>query len=96
MRLHYRSMQKSTTPEQHLLAAVLKRAIYDFLGNLPEEHLAAKNWIFNPADGDFDDFSFEGVCAHLALEPVAVRERLTELKQSDRGLYDFSSESYIQ
>jgi hypothetical protein len=94
-------MQKSTTPEQHLLAAVLKRAIYDFLGNLPEEHLAAKNWIFAPdkreiPEGDFDDFSFEGVCAHLSLEVVAVRKRLIQLKQSGRGMSDSSLESYMQ
>lgn len=93
-------MQKSTTPEQHLLAAVLRRAIYDFLGNLSEESTAARNWIFAPiegaADGDFDDFSFEGVCAHLTLEPIAVRERLMELKSSNRGIYDSSSEFHIQ
>ena len=94
-------MQKSTTPEQHLLAAVLRRAIYDFLGNLPEEHLAARNWIFaadlrETEGGDFDDFSFEGVCAHLALEPLAVRERLIELKQSDRGIYESGAEAYLQ
>lgn len=68
----------SSTPERRLLAALLERAILDFVGNDTTEVLAAEEWIFdwleseNNMDAPLKDFSFRWVCHYLDLNPQKV------------------------
>ena len=78
------------TPEKRLLVAVLLDALLQFekLCNSRERRAAQtlaelRSWFFG---GDERwPFSFENVCAHLHLEPDAIRDRLARLDQARRG-----------
>lgn len=68
----------SSTPERRLLAALLERAILDFVGNDSTEVASAEEWIFdwqdheaNP-DAPLKEFSFSWVCHYLDLNPRKV------------------------
>jgi len=80
----------SYSPEERLLAALLMDALVQF-----EKIHAAHNpravralhelqaWFF--ADDDPWPFSFENVCAHLHLEPDAIRGRLARIHRGARA-----------
>ena len=68
----------SSTPERRLLAALLERAILDFVGNDHSEVNAAEEWLFDwqsdvaehPGEiVPLKDFSFRWVCHYLDLNP---------------------------
>ena len=66
----------SSTPERRLLAALLERAILDFVGNDTSEVEAAEEWLFDwqseDADVPMQDFSFRWICHYLDLNPTKV------------------------
>lgn len=73
-----------STPERRLLAALLERAILDFVGNDLPEVGAAKEWLFDWLDEEqsdeerdehrYKEFSFRWVCHHLDLNPYKVAD----------------------
>lgn len=80
----------SSTPERRLLAALLERAILDFVGNDAAEVAAAEEWIFawqtdqlaSDKDSNFGplkDFSFRWVCHYLDLNPYKVAAFIKEM-----------------
>ena len=68
----------SSTPERRLLAALLERAILDFVGNDQSEVEAASEWLFDWQNegysqiGPLKDFSFRWVCHYLDLNAEKV------------------------
>ena len=66
----------SSTPERRLLAALLERAILDYVGNDSSEVDAAQEWLFDwqleDANAPMRDFSFRWVCHYLDLNAVKV------------------------
>ena len=63
-----------TTPERNLLAAILRRALFDFSSGDLEERIAAKEWFL--AGANQKPFSFAWVCLQLNLEPEAILLRI--------------------
>ena len=65
-----------STPERRLLAALLERAILDYVGNDLAEVEAAEEWLFDwqneEADAPMSDFSFRWICHYLDLNPAKV------------------------
>jgi len=54
-------------PEHQLLAALLKRAVYDLTGSRAIERRQAEEWFFGGLDPE-ETFSFEWVCHQLNLD----------------------------
>lgn len=62
-------------PEKHLLAAVLRRALFDYANGAPDEKASAAEWFF--AEDDLGHiFTFEYICSHLGFDPQSIRTRL--------------------
>ena len=69
------------TPEQRLLWSILERGVSDAIGLTgagPDSHSLqreAYTWIIYPRHLiEFQDFSFEGICEHLDLNPTVIRK----------------------
>lgn len=62
-------------PEKRLLAAVLQRAITDFLTGEGDLQETAKNWLLNDEPGDAP-LTFEFICEALDLEIDGLREAI--------------------
>jgi hypothetical protein len=79
-------IQSSTltiTPERNLLAAMLRRALFDFTNGSSEEQVAATEWFF---DGlTHEPFSFAWVCTHLNLDPESIQKRMKTLRSRFAG-----------
>ena len=70
------------TPEKYLLAAVLRRAVFDFVNGCADERHSAAEWFFAPDEKYGSSiFSFTYVCEHLGFDAGAIRERLTDLPE---------------
>ena len=67
------------TPERRLLAAILERAILDFVGNDEKEMLEAQEWIFSEIDGSeqlVGEFSFPWLCRELDLDVQSIANKI--------------------
>ncbi len=85
-----------STPAVHLLVAIMRRAIWDFvlyreyvdtsnkeLSKLAED---AAGWIFFDGEEQLDEegrMSFLYVCTQLDVDPVSLREQVMGLKRED-------------
>ena len=71
-------------PEKRLLAAVLQRAITDFLGGEGELKESARLWLMEEDDEDDEcPLTFTFICEALDLDEVGLRKAIWE--QSMRG-----------
>lgn len=65
------------TPERRLLAAILERAILDYVGNDEREMQDAHDWIFVDIDNPHaDEFSFPWLCRELDLDVKFIAEKI--------------------
>lgn len=66
----------ASVPEKRLLAAVLQRAITDFVSGVGELKESARSWLF---DEDLTDapISFKFICEALDLEVATLRRAIT-------------------
>jgi hypothetical protein len=87
---HYSDDRRAKTlePERNLMLAVLEDAVRCFqenysaaCGNRKRIFNDAQRWIFQPNDDWI--FSFENVCAALALDPQYLRRGLTHWKEHE-------------
>jgi hypothetical protein len=73
-------------PEKRLLAAILARAIVDYLGDRRDDNKALQLglpvWLFRSEE----EFSFKWICDHLELDPIALRNRLRQWKQGNESV----------
>ena len=65
----------SFNPERRLLAAVLQRAITDYLACEGELQESAEEWLYGPSDGN-DAFGFSYVCEALDFHQIELRKAL--------------------
>ncbi len=85
----------SFVPEKRLLAAVLQRAVADFLGGEADVKVEAGSWIFSDDSSNGDDdsedppLSFRFICEALDLECDSLRKAI--LAQSEAGATELSS-----
>lgn len=63
-------------PERRLLAAVLQRAITDFLSGDEELHQSAKEWLFG-ADDINESFGFAYICEALDFHQEELRKAIS-------------------
>ena len=65
------------TPERRLLAAILERAILDYVGNDPDEAESASSWLFDD-DGEEPQYQFScaWVCEALDLDYRDISARI--------------------
>lgn len=68
----------AATPEKHLLAAILRRALFDYANGAPDEKASAAEWFFAEEDGGLI-FTFDYICSHLGFEPQSIRSRLRKM-----------------
>lgn len=64
--------------ERRLLAAILRRAVLDYLGDSSELVEEAKEWIFESSPSS--EYSFHWICEYLGLQEEEFLERLIEVK----------------
>lgn len=65
------------TPERRLLAAILERAILDYVGNDEKEMLEAEEWIFSEVDSHTaGEFSFPWLCRELDLDVKFIADKI--------------------
>ncbi|MBP9838574.1 MAG: hypothetical protein KBC84_07645 [Proteobacteria bacterium] len=64
-------------PERRLLAAVLQRAITDYLSGDPELHESAKEWLFSPDDPN-ETFCFSYICEALDFHKEELRKAISK------------------
>ena len=82
------SIQKNNggfNPERRLLAAILQRAITDFLTGEGELQLSAREWLYSPEDPN-ETFGFSYICEaldfHLEELRKAIAKQYEELNPS--------------
>ena len=63
-------------PERRLLAAVLQRAITDYLSGEGELHLSARDWLYS-ADDTIDSFGFGYICEALDFHKEELRKAIS-------------------
>lgn len=74
------------TPERRLLAAILERAILDYVGNDTLEVKEAEDWLFSSPQGvDADPFSFNWVCRELDLSPEFISSRVKAMPKRGKS-----------
>lgn len=71
-----------TTPERHLLVAVLRRALFDYVQGSNLEREAARDWLFDEDDRAI--FTYRWICTHLGMEPESILSRLRRRKTKTR------------
>lgn len=74
------SISNQHLPERRLLAAVLQRAVFDYIGAVAEDRQEAAEWFFsNPVNED--EFSFNWICSQLNVDPGMLRNQLVNMKR---------------
>jgi len=73
-----------TSPEKHLLVAVLRRALFDYVQGSNVEREAAKDWLFDEEDRAI--FTYRWICTHLGMEPESILQRLRSRNSRQRLL----------
>ncbi len=61
-------------PERHLLVAILRRALFDYVQGSGEEKVAAREWLFD--DDQHTLFSFQWICVQLSIDADSILLRL--------------------
>jgi hypothetical protein len=76
----------SSAPEKRLLAAVLQRAITDYVSGDGEVQEGARAWLFDnePTDAPL---SFRFVCEALDLDPESLRSAVRHQKENQTGFF---------
>lgn len=64
----------SGSPERRLLAAMLERAILDFVGNDSKEIEEAEEWLFGSFEQPYAPFTFPWLCQELDLDIKQVKQ----------------------
>ncbi|HMO17802.1 MAG TPA: hypothetical protein PKA63_07300 [Oligoflexia bacterium] len=77
-------------PEKRLLAAVLQRAITDFLSGDGEVQLSAREWLFSDEDTS-ETFCFSYICEALDFHGNELRKAIS--RQYDRQLKEAAAAS---
>ncbi|MBN8547744.1 MAG: hypothetical protein J0M12_00365 [Deltaproteobacteria bacterium] len=70
------------TPERRLLAAILERAILDFVGNDEKEMLEAEEWLFSEletAEQHAGEFTFPWLCRELDLDVQTIAKKIKSM-----------------
>lgn len=68
------------TPERRLLAAILERAILDYVGNDEKETQQAEEWLFSDVeDTNAGEFSFPWLCRELDLDVKFIAEKIKSM-----------------
>lgn len=62
-------------PERRLMAAILQRAITDFLSGEGELQTSAKDWLFGPEDPN-ETFGFSYICEALDFHQEELRKAI--------------------
>jgi hypothetical protein len=62
-------------PERRLLAAVLQRAITDYLSGEGELHLSAREWLYSNEDAS-ESFGFSYICEALDFHKEELRKAI--------------------
>lgn len=79
---------QSKNPERDLLAAVIKRALFDYFGGDKDEREMAKDWLFDQnaafdreltAEAQLPAFSFKWICFQLDINPDLFLKRIQDL-----------------
>ena len=68
-------------PERRLLAAVLQRAITDYLTGDGEIQSSAQEWLFNEDDNTSDTFGFAYICEALDFHASELRKAVSRQQQ---------------
>lgn len=82
---------RGTIPERRLMAAILRRAVYDFVLYRDEDHehhalaLDSARWIFcrNEEDEVDGSWTFTYICKDLGLNPAMVRRKARQVTVRD-------------
>jgi len=61
-------------PERHLLVAILRRALFDYVQGSGEEKVAARDWLFD--EDQHTLFSFRWICTQLEIDAGSILFRL--------------------
>ena len=90
------SGRDASTPERRLLAAMLERAILDYVGNDPREVAEAETWIFGElSESKLREFSFPWVCQHLDLQAQEIAKIIQEMpKRGSKKMAPWYFEEY--
>ena len=81
-------------PERRLLAAVLQRAITDYLSGEGELHLSAREWLYGPEES-VDSFGFGYICEALDFHKEELRKAISrQFDQVIRSGRPLGSEGY--
>jgi hypothetical protein len=67
-----------SSPEQHLMLAILMRALFDCIGSgqvTPSDRRSAEKWFYHGKDSDWV-FSFDNVATHLSSDPESFKRRV--------------------
>ena len=75
--------QSTYIPEKRLLAAVLQRAITDFLSGDRELAEGARVWLLEEDEDGEAPLSFSFVCEALDLDPESLRQAIFSQGKSD-------------
>lgn len=70
------------TPERRLLAAILERAILDFVGNDQKEMSEAEEWLFAETENSehqAEEFSFPWLCRELDLDVKTIADKIRSM-----------------
>ncbi len=72
----------TSCPELILIAAVLKRAVSDYVSSYDRLAKEAEDWIFNEEDPSAQiAFSFQWVCEQLGISPQRIKDAVKQLKE---------------
>ncbi len=72
--------------ERRLLAAILRRAVLDYLGESKDLAQEAEAWIFAPETGFIPkDYSFPWICMQLDIDTAALLRKLVEAHSNRTG-----------
>lgn len=77
-------------PERRLLAAILQRAITDFLTGEGELQLSAREWLFGPDDAQ-ETFGFSYICEALDFHQEELRKAISAQFERLHGRSEASS-----
>lgn len=75
------------SPERRLLAAILERAVLDYVGNNATDITEAEQWIFEePYEAaTSSEYSFSWVCRELDLEPSEISSKISAMPKRGKN-----------
>lgn len=95
--MHFSAESSNSSPERRLLVAMLRRALFDFVGDNLADRRAAREWIFEGGRVS-EHFSFEWICLHLDIDSGLVKERLSSMKPGSvkASAHWFNEQEHLQ